>query len=117
MKRKVLHKSIKWLLPLLFIFFINGKTFFTHTHLIDDTIVVHSHPFKKSEKTTHHHTSKELIAIEYHSHGYSTDSVVTHIEIKTPFFTIAVNDYIQRDKTCLSEENNNILLRAPPHIS
>ncbi len=117
MREKVLHQSIIWLLPLLFIFFINGKAFFTHTHYIDDTIVVHSHPFKKSDTSTHSHTSKEILAIEYITHGYSTDAIVPHIEIKTPFFNLSVDDNIRRDKMFFSEENLSILLRAPPHIS
>ena len=117
MRRKVIHQSIKWLLPLLFIFFINGKTFFTHTHFIDETIVVHSHPFKKSEKTAHNHTAKEILAIQYHTHGYSTDAILPHVEINSPFFTLKVNDYIRRDKIFFFFFFYNIILRAPPHIS
>ncbi len=117
MRRKILHQSIKWLLPLLFIFFINGKTFFTHNHYINDTIVVHSHPFKKSEKTTHSHTTKELIAIEHHTHGFSPDAIIPHLEINSPFFTIVEHEFIKRDKIFFSEENQCVLLRAPPYIS
>ena len=101
MRKKVLHQSIKWLLPLLFIFFINGKAFFTHTHFIGDIIVVHSHPFKKSDTTNHNHTSKELVAIEYLTHSYSTDTIIPQIEIKIFF----------------PDENDNIFLRGPPSIS
>ncbi|MFA5657621.1 MAG: hypothetical protein WDA37_12845 [Dysgonamonadaceae bacterium] len=117
MRQKSLIQSIKWLLPLLFIFFINGKIFFTHNHLENNSIVVHSHPFKKGEKTTHNHTPKELIAIEFHTHGYSTDTIVSHIEINSPFFTLVQHDYIRQDKIFLSEKINSKLLRAPPHHS
>ena len=117
MREKSLVQTIKCLLPILFIFFINGKIFFTHTHFENDSIVVHSHPFKKGEKTTHHHTAKELLAIEFHTDGYSTDTIISHIEINSPFFAIGLRDFIRRDKIFLSEEDHNFLLRAPPYIS
>ena len=116
MRRKVLEQSIKWLLPLLFILFINGKSLFTHIHFEDDIIVVHSHPFKKGEKSTHNHTTKEFVAIELHTHGYSTDTIIPHIDINSPLITDVEENDIQRDKDFFSIENNNILLRAPPHI-
>lgn len=114
MRKNIYSQSLKWFLPLLFITFINGKTFFTHTHLIGDSIVVHSHPFKKKESKTHSHTTKEFIAIEHHTHGFSTDAIIPHLEINSPFFAIALHDYIRRDKIFLSEENHSVLLRAPP---
>lgn len=114
MRKKVFINSTRWFLPFLFIFFINGKTFFTHTHVIDDAVVVHSHPFKKGEKSTHKHTTKELIAIEFHTHGYSTDAIITHIEVNSPSFVIAEHNYIRKDIFFSSEENDNVLLRAPP---
>ena len=117
MKVKSSIQTIKWLLPLLFIFFINGKIFFTHSHLENDSIVVHSHPFKKGEKTTHNHTAKELIAIEFHTHGYSTDKIVPHVELQSPFFIFIQQDRIQEDKLFLTERINSNLLRAPPHHS
>ncbi len=117
MGRKFLEQYIKWLLPLLFIFFINGKTLYTHAHVIDDILVVHSHPFKKGETTPHNHTSKELIAIDFHTHSYSTDAIIPHIEINSPLFIFIQHSYKQKDKTFLSAENSNVLLRAPPQIS
>lgn len=117
MGRKFLEQYIKWLLPLLFIFFINGKTLYTHAHVIDEILVVHSHPFKKGETTPHSHTSKELIAIDFHTHSYSTDAIFPHIEINSPLFIFNQHSYIQKDKALLSAENRNVLLRAPPHIS
>ena len=117
MREKSLVQSIKWLLPLLFIFFINGKIFFTHSHHENDSIVVHSHPFKKGEKTTHNHTAKEILAIEFHTDGYTTDTIISHIEINSPFFAIVLHDFLRREKIFLSQENHSVLLRAPPYIS
>ena len=104
-------------LPLLFITFINGKIFFTHSHIFDDSIVVHSHPFQKSESKTHNHTTKELIAIEFHTHGYSTDAIVSHIEINCPILLLVHHDYCYDDKTFFSQDIYTNPLRAPPFNS
>ena len=117
MKKKVLIQSLKWFLPLLFIFFINGKAFFTHSHLQNDSIVVHSHPFKKGENKTHSHTTKELIAIEFHTHGFSTDAIIPHIEIHSPIQFLVQQDYFDEAKICLVQQINTNLLRAPPFHS
>lgn len=117
MKKKILIQSIKWFLPLLFITFISGKFFFTHSHAIDDSIVVHSHPFSKSENTTHSHTTNELIAIEFHTHGHSTTAIVPHIEISSPFQNLAHHDYSYDDKIDFAQKTNTLLLRAPPTYS
>lgn len=114
MRKKVFIQSLKWFLPLLFITFINGQIFFTHSHLTDNSIVVHSHPFNKSEKTTHNHTTKELIAIELHTHGHSTAAIVPHIEINSPVQYLTHHDYSYEDKIVFTQETNTNLLRAPP---
>lgn len=118
MKRKIVFiHTIRWFLPLLFIFFINGKALFTHAHVIDDTVVVHTHPFKKGEKSTHNHTSKELIAIEFHTDGSSTENVIAKVEINSPLSIITNHLQIIKDNFHSSNENNNVLLRAPPYAS
>ena len=117
MRKKVFIQIQRWFLPLLFITFINGKIFFTHTHLIGDSIVVHSHPFKKSESKTHSHTTKEFIAIEHLYNGFSTDSIIPHLEINSPLLAIVLQELILTDKIFLSQENHSFLLRAPPFIS
>ena len=117
MRKKFFIQSLKWFLPFLFITFINGKMFFTHSHLIDDSIIVHSHPFNKSENTSHEHTTKELIAIEFHTHGYSTDTIVPTIEINSPARLLAHNYYSYENRILYLQETNTTLLRAPPLYS
>ena len=114
MKKSVFNQLLKWFLPILFIFFINGKMFFTHSHFIHDSIVVHSHPFQKSENTNHNHTTKELIAIEFHTHGISTDAIAPHFEINSPIrFSTPHNFFYEKNVLFLQKTNTN-LLRAPP---
>ncbi len=117
MKKKIFIQPLKWFLPFLFILFINGKIFFTHSHLIDDSIVVHSHPFDKSENTTHNHTTKEIVAIEFHTHGHSTTAIVPYIEINSPLQYLVHHNYSYEDTIHFTQKVNSNLLRAPPFCS
>lgn len=116
-REKAFIHIIRWFLPLLFIFFINGKAFFTHAHVINDAVVVHAHPFKKGEKSTHNHTTKELIAIEFHTDGNSTDAIIANVEIDSPLLFVDNHKSIRKDNLLSSKENNIIFLRAPPFLS
>ncbi|NLZ96283.1 MAG: hypothetical protein GX921_10745 [Bacteroidales bacterium] len=117
MRKKVFVQFLKWFLPLLFITFINGKTLFIHSHLEKGSFVIHSHPFDKSETTTHDHTTKELIAIEFHTHGHSTTAIVPYVEINSPLQYLAHHNYSYEETVHLAQKNNSNLLRAPPFYS
>lgn len=117
MRKKVFIQFLKWFLPLLFITFINGKSLFIHSHLEKGSLVVHSHPFDKSETTTHEHTTKELIAIEFHTHGHSTTSIVPYVEINSPLQYLAHHNYFYEETAYLAQKVSSKLLRAPPFCS
>lgn len=117
MRKKVFVQSLKWFLPLLFITFINGKALFIHSHLEENSFVVHSHPYDKSENTTHEHTTKEIVAIELHTHSHSTTAIVSYIEINSPLQYLVHHNYSYEDTILFREEVNSNLLRAPPLCS
>ncbi|MBR6433135.1 MAG: hypothetical protein IKS70_01850 [Bacteroides sp.] len=50
-----------WFLPLLFVVYLGGITLFTHSHVVNGVIIVHSHPFKGE----HEHTEVQLETIFY----------------------------------------------------
>ena len=52
---------MKCFLPLLFIAYLGGITLFTHSHVVNGVIIVHSHPFKGQ----HEHTEVQLETIFY----------------------------------------------------
>ncbi|KAB4218413.1 MAG: hypothetical protein KH572_06320 [Bacteroides uniformis] len=52
---------MKYILPLLFIAYLGGITLFTHSHVVNGVIIVHSHPFKGQ----HGHTEVQLETIFY----------------------------------------------------
>ena len=116
MRKKILHQSLKLFLPLLFILFINGKTLFIHSHLEKGSLVVHSHPFDKGETKTHEHTTKELIAIEFHTHGHSTTAIVPYVDINSPLQYLDLYNYSYEETAHLAQKANSFLLRAPPFL-
>lgn len=52
---------MKFFLPLLFITYLGGITLFTHSHVVNGVIIVHSHPFQGE----HEHTQVQLETIFY----------------------------------------------------
>ena len=54
-----LRNILKWFLPLLFIAYLGGITLFTHSHVVNGVIIVHSHPFKGE----HSHTEAQVETI------------------------------------------------------
>lgn len=114
MKKTIFIQYLKWFLFFLFVTFINGKTLFIHSHLGKDSFVIHSHPFDKSENTTHEHTTKELVAIELHTHGHSTDAIIANLEINSPLKYLAHQNHFYEDTIHFVQKFNSNLLRAPP---
>lgn len=88
--------------------------FFIHSHFEDDLIVVHSHPFNKNEKTTHNHTPKEFIAIEFHTQGLSTDSIVPDTEIDSPLQYLVQKNHSRKHRIVYTQKVTSNPLRAPP---
>lgn len=74
------HKFLRALLLLLFLGYFGSITFFTHTHTVNGTLIVHSHPFnslKGNNSSNFEHTEKALKAIQILSEFYSTTLVIT----------------------------------------
>ena len=59
----------QWFFIILFTSYVSGISLFTHTHVINNTTYVHSHPFKKGEKSQHTHTENQLFILD---HFYNT---------------------------------------------
>ena len=114
MGKKVFIQSLKWFMPLLFITFINSKALFVHSHTDNNAFVVHSHPFDKNETTTHNHTTKEMIAIEFHTHSLSTTAIIPYIDVNCPLQYLAHKNYNLEETASFQQTLNSNLLRAPP---
>ncbi len=57
--KEILKRIIRIFLPLLFITYLGGITLFTHSHVINGVVIVHSHPFKGK----HQHNEAQLETI------------------------------------------------------
>lgn len=44
-----------------FVMYVCGTTLFVHTHVVDDTVIVHSHPYSRAAE--HSHSSAQLLTI------------------------------------------------------
>lgn len=106
----------KWFFIILFTSYVSGITLFTHTHVINNTTYVHSHPFKKGEKTQHTHTEKQLFILEHYYKTSITSDILPKInltDLSLPTMIPYRDDYRE---THLIERPNDIPARGPPSI-
>lgn len=62
-KRLFIINSMKYLLIVIFAYYYVGNTAFIHTHLVNDYLVTHSHPFFPGAHHSHSETGLETVAI------------------------------------------------------
>lgn len=102
---------MKLFLPLLFVLYWGGITLFTHSHVVNGVIIVHSHPFKAN----HQHSQAEAETILYLDH-YATSALpsieptVSYTRILLSVLTIPPTMHLY-----LSPAEDGIRLRAPPY--
>lgn len=101
---------MKAFLPLLFVAYLGGITLFTHSHVVNGVIIVHSHPFKSE----HEHTETQIETIFFLS-SFVASSVSTLLFAVSVFFillyVLAVPS-VERIKYV--KARCGIRLRAPP---
>lgn len=98
-----------FLLTLLFCYKI-AVTMFVHTHVVDGTMVAHSHPFTNSN---HNHSASQVFAIGLLS-TFNSDEPIVATETKA-YYNIV--DKILVSKNIVPAENTHLKglsLRAPP---
>lgn len=71
----------RWFFIILFTSYVSGVSLFTHTHVINNTTYVHSHPFKKGEKKTHTHTDKQLFILDHFYNTSITSDIIPKINL------------------------------------
>ena len=109
MKRKECRKA-GWFLLLLFSLYWCGITLFTHSHVVNGVVVVHSHPFH----TGHAHTGAQYETIFFLSAIVSSGHESASVDL--PFWltllaVLVVNPVIGRLSL---REIRSYHLRAPP---
>ncbi len=92
-RNNIVKKSIAFLMLAIVMMLTVNKVMFIHTHqLTDGTIVVHSHPYNKTDDNqpikTHHHSKFEFVFLQniYLLFGFFFLVLCFHLMIKTEVF-------------------------------
>lgn len=103
----------KWFFIILFTSYVSGISLFTHTHVINNTTYVHSHPFKKGEKKQHTHTENQLFILDYFYKTSLTSDIIPKIDLSDPTLPKRIyTDQYQAEH--LIKLSNDIPARGPP---
>ncbi|WP_131925321.1 hypothetical protein [Prevotella heparinolytica] len=101
---------IKWFLPLLFIVYWGGITLFTHSHVVNGVIIVHSHPFQGE----HEHTEVQLETILYLASFVSPSLTLCPVAASVFFVLLCVLVVLATERIKCRRSCDGISLRAPP---
>lgn len=94
----------------LFLSFFAARGFFYHTHFVGTALVSHSHPYSDS---SHHHTTTQIISIEYIAATSATDDCTDDCEV-TPFFGVSILESAPEPSTAACGFSCDTCWRAPP---
>ena len=107
-----LRNILKWFLPLLFIAYLGGITLFTHSHVVNGVIIVHSHPFKGE----HSHTEAQVETIFFLS-SFVASSLPAILFVASAFLILLrVLSVPAVEHTKCVRVRCGISLRAPPVV-
>ena len=107
-----LRNILKWFLPLLFIAYLGGITLFTHSHVVNGVIIVHSHPFKGE----HSHTEAQVETIFFLS-SFVASSLPAILFVASAFLILlCVLSVPAVEHTKCVRVRCGISLRAPPVV-
>ncbi|MCD7817051.1 MAG: hypothetical protein LUH12_10345 [Bacteroides sp.] len=109
MKKKEYRKT-GWLLLLLFSLYWCGITLFTHSHVVNGVVIVHSHPFH----TGHAHTGVQYETILYLSAIVSSGNESTSVDLPLWLILLAVLIANPTGGKPVLREIRSYHLRAPP---
>lgn len=112
MMKKHLTTVLKLFLPLIFIVYLGGITLFTHSHVVNGVIIVHSHPFKGE----HQHMEVELETIFFLSAFAASDGLFTPFTLLAFLFLLCVLAVPAIERIKLVKAVDGVYLRAPPAV-
>ena len=101
---------MKCFLPLLFIAYLGGITLFTHSHVVNGVIIVHSHPFKGQ----HEHTEVQLEPIFYLASFVSSSLPLLPVAATVFLVLLCVLSILTTECIKCVKLRGGICLRAPP---
>lgn len=104
----------KWLCLSLFILYVSGITLFTHSHVVNKTRYIHSHPFKFGEKQQHDHTEKEYCLLDHFYRTTLTAEIIPEIGVTCDNIPLTVCLPSLFEQLHLIAPVSDRQLRAPP---
>jgi len=88
---------------------------FYHVHIINGSIIAHSHPFNNNSNSQHSHSESECSIISISNHTYWSNDLYTVCIAKPEYYEIEVRfKYTLPD--IVRQVNLTKSLRAPPGI-
>lgn len=107
------HKA-KWFCLSLFVLYVSGITLFTHSHVVNKTRYIHSHPFKFGEKQQHDHTEKEYYLLDHFFRTTLTAEIIPEIGITCNIIPVTLCLPSLYEQLHLLAPVTTRQLRAPP---
>ena len=106
-------KAIKAvLLLILLVSYKLSVTIFVHTHNVDGTMVVHSHPFTSNN---HSHSSTQVIAIGQLSSFNGLENT-SYNEINVFHYSVEEINFSEQNLFVINACDASVSLRAPPAV-
>lgn len=107
------HKTLSALfLLILLMSYKVGVTMFVHTHNVDGTMVVHSHPFTSNN---HSHSSTQVIAIGQLSSFNGLENT-SYNEINVFHYSVEEINFSEQNLFVINACDASVSLRAPPAV-
>jgi len=109
------NRNIATLLIGVFAFFFCGNTVFMHSHVVNGSRIVHSHPFKHGDQ--HSHTQNALLLITSANATAATMEAVHEFHAPEPELSTLGSVTLQIDSDVVAIDNMLSTLRGPPALS
>ena len=94
---------MKFFLPLLFLTYWGGVTLFTHSHVVNGVIIVHSHPFKAG----HQHTESQAETIFFLDHYVASSVPVLLVAVPCFCALLGVLVVARTSRLCLRRRSRS----------
>ena len=104
----------KWFLFILFTCYVSGISFFTHTHIIGNTVYIHSHPYDKSKEQSKSHTEGELQILHLFYHTNITSDIIPDYDFTDRSQPLQIVHCDVYPDFVPSDNKDKTYLRAPP---
>lgn len=112
MLRRRAVRIVNYLLLVMYLGYFTGTTIFIHSHLFQNRIIVHSHPYTNSQ---HGHSESELLVLDQLQDRTSTEAVYFSMPMNVQLPCVALVAVVPL-KLVLACDVVASLLRAPPAL-